>query len=61
MKLTPDERELVLTHRKKQKENQERWAKQKACLHPRKVHEGRFGHNGDDWYNCPDCGYKWYE
>lgn len=61
MEVTQQEKELILRKRKEAKENQERWDKQKACKHKNKIHEGRFGHNGDDWYRCPDCGYTWDE
>lgn len=59
--LSEDEKLVILKLRKERKEAEERRVKQEACKHKNKVYEGRFGHNGDDWYFCRDCGKKWYE
>lgn len=59
MELTSDESELILRKRKEAKENQVRWAVQDACKHKNKRHLGSFGHNGDDWYRCDECGKEW--
>lgn len=56
MILTEEEKLLVLAYRKEKADAAARRERQNNCSHLHKVFEGRFGHNGDEWYLCKDCG-----
>jgi len=59
MILTKEEENIILNHRDDVKRVQERQYKQLNCTHPNKYSQGRFGHNGDEWFHCRDCGKEW--
>lgn len=61
VELTNEEWMHIKDLRETKKKQQALKQKQTSCKHPRKIHEGRFGHNGDDWYRCPDCKKEWCE
>ena len=55
------EKELKTIHyeRRIQAEREAVWAKQDACKHPNAYTTGTWGHNGDEWRQCPDCNKEW--
>lgn len=59
--ITKEEQQYILKERKIKEERAAKKRKQESCKHVNKIFKGRYGHNGDSWYYCKDCGLEWDE
>lgn len=59
--LTDEEEKLILDRRRNIAERKKIMDKQAKCSHTNKKDQGRWGHNGDQWWRCDECGKEWYD
>ncbi len=59
IEVTEQEYQTIIAERERRALLERIKEKQTSCKHPKALSRGRFGHNGDEWYYCPDCRKEW--